>query len=702
MPQAIVAAAVAVAGAAGAAAVTGAALSVASLATTFFTTLIVGAVGAALQKKPGSADFASRSAGFTSMVRQPLTSGKVLYGQSRLSGPIAFLHTTESNKWLHMVVVLTAHEVESIDTIYFDDEVITLDANDEGTAARVQAHGESYLRVKKHTGADGQTVDTFLLSDASDKWTSNHRLRGNSYLYVRLGWLDGMWPNGIPNVSAVCKGKKLYDTRTTTTAYSVNPALAVYDYLTNTTYGLGVPAAEIDTDSFDTAANVCEESVSLDGGGSEDRYTCNGVVDTKLTPKVILEELLSSMAGTLTYQNGKWFVYAGEYRTPTVTIDESDLRSGISVTTRTSRKDLFNTVKAIYVDPNSDYQPVDMPEVTNATYVTEDNGDTITHDTSYPFTTSDSTAQRLGKIELERVRQQIRVELPLKMTGFQLQVGDTFNLTNSRFGWSSKVFEVEAWSFVLEADENGNMAPGINVTAKETASAVWTWSAEETTVDPAPDTDLPNPFNVTALTGLTLDSQETQLVRGANGRIVTRIKASWDLHSDEFVKEGGKIEVQYKKSSDSTWNPPQTLPGNATFAFITDVDDRETYDVRVRAFNYRGGFSDYTTVSDHVVIGKTSPPPNVTGFSASVNLGSVRFKWKQISILDVYGYEIRYGISGTQWSNAIPLTVAKQGTAESTVAVPPGDWIFLIKAKDYVGLYSNAAALLMTVCSRVL
>ena len=348
MPQAVVAAVVSTAGTAiGTAIATGttSAITTSLLATTFFTTLAVGAVGLALQKKPKPPEFAQRASGLSTMVRQPLTTGRVLYGQVRVSGPLVFVHTTNNNKWLHLVIPLACHEVNQIGDIYFEDEVITLDANGEATDSKwLKADGTSLVRVKKYTGADGQTADTDLIADAPDKWTSNHRLRGNAYIYVRLGWKQGTWPNGIPNISAVVQGKKLYDTRDTTTTYNTNPALAIYDYLTNSLYGLNTPAAEIDTDSFDTAANVCDESVAL-VSGSEDRYTVNGVADTAVTPKVIIEELLSSMAGSLTYQNGKWFIYAGEYRTPTVTLDETDLRGGIEVTTRISRKDLFNTVK---------------------------------------------------------------------------------------------------------------------------------------------------------------------------------------------------------------------------------------------------------------------------------------------------------------------------------------------------------------------
>ena len=86
--------------------------------------------------------------------------------------------------------------------------------------------------------------------------------------------------------------------------------------------GLGASSSEINDTSFIAAANICDETVALAGGGTENRYTFDGVVDTANTPKSNLEQMLTSMAGTLYYSNGKWSIKAGAYVTPTVTLDE--------------------------------------------------------------------------------------------------------------------------------------------------------------------------------------------------------------------------------------------------------------------------------------------------------------------------------------------------------------------------------------------
>ena len=250
-----------------------------------------------------------------------------------------------------------------------------------------------------------------------------------------------MFPNGIPNVSAEIKGKKVLDFRTSSTAHSDNPALCVYDYLTDTRLGLGISTDNIDTTSFTTMAKLCDENVTLSGGGTEKRYTCNGVVYSDIPPMQILDDMLTSCTGVLSYSNGKFILRGGQYVSPSVTLTDDDFISQIAIESKKSRRDLFNTVKGVFTSEETSWQPSDYPMVTSSTFSDAD-GEVIYADIDLPFTTSSATAQRIAKIALFKNRQQIVLSAQVKMTGFKLQVGDTVNITNSRLGWTNKVFEV--------------------------------------------------------------------------------------------------------------------------------------------------------------------------------------------------------------------------------------------------------------------
>ena len=107
-------------------------------------------------------------------------------------------------------------------------------------------------------GSPNQTADTFLV-DESAHWTTEHRLRGIAYMYVRLAFDADVFPNGIPEITATISGKKVYDPRTSTTAWSDNPALCLRDYLTSS-YGIAEDTANIDDALVIAAANVCDQT----------------------------------------------------------------------------------------------------------------------------------------------------------------------------------------------------------------------------------------------------------------------------------------------------------------------------------------------------------------------------------------------------------------------------------------------------------
>ena len=64
-----------------------------------------------------------------------------------------------------------------------------------------------------HHGADDQTADPMLIASSGGQWTSSHRVRGIAYLACSFEYdVKGMF-NSIPQLTVVCRGKKLYDPR---------------------------------------------------------------------------------------------------------------------------------------------------------------------------------------------------------------------------------------------------------------------------------------------------------------------------------------------------------------------------------------------------------------------------------------------------------------------------------------------------------
>ena len=189
---------------------------------------------------------------------------QVAYGTVRMTRSLVYTEATDNDDMLHLIFAVAGHEINSFESFLINEDSVTIDADGFVEQDKYKSGSTSYIRLKTHLGTDDQTADTDLISESDGLWTTNHRLRGIAYIYARLKFSNDIFPNGIPTISAVIQGKKVYDPRTTTTAFSANSALCIRDYLTNTRYGLGVKTSEVNDTSFIAGANVCDEVVTLD------------------------------------------------------------------------------------------------------------------------------------------------------------------------------------------------------------------------------------------------------------------------------------------------------------------------------------------------------------------------------------------------------------------------------------------------------
>ena len=530
--------------------------------------------------------------------------------------------------------------------------------------------------VKQHLGADNQLADADLVQN-SPTWTNSHTLSGIAYLYVQLKYDADAFPNGIPNISAEIKGKKLLDFRDGSTAYSANPALALYDYLSDTRFGLATPTANIDTASFTTVANICDENITLDAGGTEKRYEAHGIIYSNIDPMTAIDELSGSMLGVLSYSNGKFNLSGGKYIAPTISLDEDDFRGGINIQTKQSRRNLFNTVKGIFTSPESNWQPTDYPMITSASFVAEDNDETIFANADLPFTTSSTMAQRIAKVILFKNRQQMVVQAPMKLSAFKLQVGDTVNITNQRLGWSNKIFQVADWKFVADATD-----VGVDLVLQETSASVWDWNAEESEFI-SDNTNLPT-ANTVNKPSLVVEDYLKAYSGVVSTVLIIRVTSTFGTTNE--------LQVEYRNTStDTEFTSLGRAKGTSQKFELLNAEDGMVYEVRARAINAFNVSSDYASAT-HEVIGKTLVPANVTDFAVNVNNNLAVCSWTANEELDLSHYIIRHtpGITGQVYggSTIVANYISK---ATNQIAVPAQTGTYMIKAVDVLGLTSETS-----------
>lgn len=635
----------------------------------------------------------------------PSRAWDLVYGETRVGGLVTLMHasgtTAQKNLYLHVVVTLAAHEIDHIKKVYFDGYEVTWNTDlTTRPTGQVNATGlfANLVRMQVNYGTDGQAAlsvpvgDTGGVNPVSAKWTTGHRQRGHAHVYFRFTYNEEVFRSGVPEIEFLISGHTaLIDPRTGSTAAagSANPAVILYSYLRDTRFGMGIPAGDFNATRWAAAANTCDQTIALAGGGTEARYRLNGLFSTDESPGAIIEGMLATMAGRLTYTEGKWNLWAGEGRSPVLTITEDMILSDITVISKTPRIDSFNSVRGNHNSSAANYDEADFPEVTNALYVAEDGGEKVYEDLTFEHVTSPVTCQRLSKIELESVRQGIMVEFTASLGAYRAEPGEWVNLTLARFGWTSKSFEVLRSVLQIDDDQQGVPVLNVRLTLRETAAGVYNWSqGEETTVDLSPDTNLPDPFSTPAPTNITLASGTEHLYIRSDGTVFSRLFVQWTLADDAFVQNGGYYDIQYKVSSSSTWQDAGDIPGSSESFYILDVRDAQSYDVRLRSVSSLGIRSPWAVATGHVVVGKTQPPSVVPSFTVSSEGGGVRLNWTAVDDLDVKEYEIRYGSPSQSWVAMSATAVRVRATTYFLRTFSAGQTRFLIRALDTSGNYS--------------
>jgi len=738
----------------------GASLSLLQAGAIYGATLSVGVLTKALMPQP---ELKGGDQGYQITQRGSTLPHQIIYGKTRIAGGIVFQGTTDNNKYLHTVLAFAGHEVEEFETIYLYDEVLTLSGNvvtapakyvgkvkivkklgtttqtavttsDLTTTTTVTEQaglfvvGETYTIVSagntdftaigainnsegnsfvatgvgSGTGtASRQVIDTI---SPPTGWNTNCRLLATAYLYVVLKFDADAFPNGIPEITAIVKGKKVYDPRTSTTAWSDNPALCLRDYITsgkggdNTTiynYGISEDIENVDDDLVTIAANVCDylDYPTLSG---DTRFSLNGAFTTNTTPYDAIQNLSTAMGGLLWYAQGKWRMKPAYYTDPVLDLNEDDLRSGISVGTRHSRRDNFNVVKGTFRGPESNYQTSDFPQVptlnsaTYNTFLAADGGQESVVDLQLPFTDNTTEARRIGLITLERNRQQLSVQATFGLKAFQVQVGDIIRLSNTRFGWTNKEFEVTTWDFGVQADYDIL----VNMTLREISESVFD-EVSDGAVYESDNTTLPSPFDVPPV-AIAL----TQEYRIINEHVTNVLVVDVSATAFERVDY---VEIEYKKSTDSTYSVLGT--GDLGRFEILDIDTPLAdaagtiiYDVRARAINSFGVKGDFTD-AQKTVEADTTGPSAPTSFEKQLSGGTLFFNWTASTDFDLSYYKLWHSSSTTATfadaKASPPAIIEKIARPATSVAYPAISGTFFIEPYDKSGNEGTVASLVV-------
>lgn len=468
-------------------------------------------------------------------VRGTIEPMQIIYGQVKTPGFIAFIGTSGAlDRFLHFVVVLAAHQCESITQVWLDSRTVPdADIDSSGVVSTSAFQdGGSRLLIRRFLGTNAQAADSELVSAFAGTWTTNHRGAGVAYMHVRLDYSEAVYPNGAPNsLFALVSGRRVYDPRldstnggsgshrftdATTWAYNNLASLCIRDYLSGGSrwydvatpeprLGFAAPNSRIDDAYTIAATNIDDEDVLIPPASpttTQKRYTC----DVQLscgggdTHRENLRKLESASVGKVAYVNGRYRIHSGAYDTPTITIGEDDILGPMTVSPHPFGEELYNYVTGTFFDEARDWQELPFPNITNSSFETADGGQ-FKREVRLEATRTSYRCQRIGILHLAKSRHKKVVKFEkLSAKALQLTHHSTFMVTCSEFGFASKVFRV------IEPPEIQLPDLTVAITAREEEStsyadpAVGDYAAPGTATVPTPSLEQPVvPTNFTAV-----------------------------------------------------------------------------------------------------------------------------------------------------------------------------------------------------------
>ena len=366
---------------------------------------------------------------------------RVVYGEMKVGGNDVFMGTsnsdddfpwvTDDDKILWIVQSLGEGICEGIKQIGSEYQIWLDDI-------LVSQYPSNLVQWWFHEGSPTQNVDPnisypgtpFVDSPAIPSFTDP--MRNTCYMIWRLKFNSDYFLRA-PRRVLVLKGRKLYDFRDATTAWSDNPVLALYDYMTNTRYGMGIPSSKIDVVSWTAAANYCDTK----------GWTLNLVLSTRSNADTIINSICSHFRGQMVWYNNMLYLKYSDlnYESSVMDIDDEHIvveeGSGKALISMSSPS-LFGTPDAVrvsFIDPDKDYS-VDNVVVGEVTGVVTD--------FSLPGCTNKQQALDLGVYQLERMKLSRVISGTFRDDVSRLDPHDLISLSSTALGISDELMRVQS------------------------------------------------------------------------------------------------------------------------------------------------------------------------------------------------------------------------------------------------------------------
>ena len=574
---------------------------------------------------------------------------RVIYGQVRVGPQVASV--LAYNGGIVILAVWGHGEVDSIVSMTIDDKAV---------AAGVTA--------THYTGAAGQTANATMIAAWAAQTvpqTYTDALPGICYSVV---FVPAGASSGFPRLNAVIKGLKVWNG--SAVAWTDNPAWCLADFLGSTLYGMG---ATVDLTSAASVAGDCD----VLAGGTEKMRTLNLALES-VQPVTAWVETLRTYAGCWVVPGTSgWKLVSDKAGSSAASYSHTaGTIGGISNIKKRGVQSMPTVMTVTYSDtsvlPYRDASvTVYAAGVLAGTTPRRESSVSLPGVNRYSQAYREAT-ERLNKLLLN----DLSMTLGVFDDALKVEVGDIVDVTHP-LGFSAKLMRVmgitgDYGRFTLSLVEYDPAVFAATVMSSPT------WA----------DTSLPNPSAPPAVTGLTMAEEVYQLQDGTSS---SRWRVTWSAATYPFLDHYrcelwiGATLIQASRATTTSWPTPA-------------VQENQTYTAKVAAVSTIGATGTWATQSG-TALGKYLIPGDVPSVAAFEAGGRVYVSWLPAVDIDIWRYEVRYGVVGGSWA-AATLLDRVDAIRLNTDQMPTGTWTVYVKALDSVRQYStNAASVNVTVTS---
>ncbi|EHE7398340.1 DUF1983 domain-containing protein [Salmonella enterica subsp. enterica serovar Muenchen] len=527
----------------------------------------------------------------------PKTVLPVVFGTTRVGAVCVYKAVSNIDQHkLVQIFAIAEGEIDHFKALHIDNKNVfnskTLALQD-GVVDKytIKEEYRKVLEVEFRTGKNPNTVLSIAKQHLGEDWDDRYTGNGIATMCIILRKDDKSLAGGVDILQVnsqvavdVC-GLKIRNLETNAIEPSTNGVDQIFHYLTNTKYGLSVPIENINIESF---LKVRKQVNQLG-------FHSNGACDPNASFKENLTGLMQTFGGVMFESFGRITLKLDAPDIVKHVFNEDNIMMGKVSLKTGGTNGYFNTINAVYQDPEIDYseQMLRYPRVAETDQTIIQDGRIIAKDIEYRFVKDKAQIDKLASVERNKSR--ITQIISFSTTdAFTAEVWDVISVTHDELRLSNSLWRITS----IERTIDSGIAGLMTITATEYNSNVYTDLDYAAKPDNRPS-GLPDSMTVQAPTNLRIKATG-QTLYGKN------VTLTWEAPED-FNRYG--FQIDYRVSGSENWIK---LGQTSQMIFsVTGLNPNNSYDYRVCAFGIMARSAWVEVINQNPEVIYELPTPNI-------------------------------------------------------------------------------------------